>query len=98
MGFRETCTWVLVATALCAGNARAWDQHHYLTEAALKGLELRDPELWTRLNTPIEVHPVEALMAKAFGEGCGWDTMRDNVLEGLGKDYSVKYVEGANYS
>jgi hypothetical protein len=92
----------LIASALGAAvflssisSAQAWDQHHFLTEKTLLGFERRDPALWMALNTPLVVTPIENFARKAFGPDCTWPKLRDHVMEGLGRNYSVQYTPTA---
>jgi hypothetical protein len=90
--------FVLISSLLLlTSQAIAWDAHHFITDSILLGLSTRDAALWQRLNTPIQVHSIETFMEKAFGKGCHWDRMKEQVLGGVGRDYVVQYAEGISY-
>lgn len=96
MGLRF-CTAILLSCGLASFDALAWDGHHQFTRYALRGFKTQAPDVWQKLNKPVQVTSLESFLQRVLGPTCTWEAARDNVFEGVGRDYKVYYTEGVKW-
>lgn len=78
----------ILVLLLCTQAVFAWDDHHLITRSAL----IENQKLQSKL---VEVRSIENFIQEAF-PGCNQDDFFEHVLEGVGENYKVEYVQSVD--